>query len=210
MRRSGVRIPSAPPKPLVRGHARILKQEKGMASQHLVRLFRRRLSPERQQQHPVRRRPPGPGSRWIRRLEHVPRRLRWPVDRPRRYTNRMTTRPLETPPPLTLPDPLPRPLPEAVDLADPPPVIRSRTPAALTAADEDRIPPRSAPPAPSPPARSTPTCGPGGHAGAPAAASTPCPATRPPCAPTSPNAPPPAAAPTAPRGRQPGGLSMST
>ena len=36
MRRSGVRIPSAPPNPLVRGPARILKQETGMASQHLV------------------------------------------------------------------------------------------------------------------------------------------------------------------------------
>src|SRR4051794_19033447 len=36
MRRSGVRIPSAPPNPQVSGPARILKQETSMASQHLV------------------------------------------------------------------------------------------------------------------------------------------------------------------------------
>jgi hypothetical protein len=36
MRRSGVRIPSAPPNPLVRGRARILKEGNDMASQQLV------------------------------------------------------------------------------------------------------------------------------------------------------------------------------
>ena len=45
MRRSGVRIPSAPPNPLVRGCARILKQETSMASQHLVSRNAFRRSP---------------------------------------------------------------------------------------------------------------------------------------------------------------------